>query len=673
MLRPPVRVSNSGRVAPFTVLMSESNPPSPLAFDDVVIDFAGRRLLRAGEVQPLEPKAFAVLALLASAPGRAFGRDDILDAVWGHRHVTPGVLNRVMTLLRHALGEDANAPRYLRTLHGVGYRFDLPAATASDPAANAEAGGADPPRRRAGDRTANAGQSPRRIAIWTSVGLLLIAASGWLWWRHAPGADSESDAAASIANPVLAVMPLRALGDDPRGQAFADGLSEELINLLARINGLRVTSYASSLQLRDGAVQRSEVARRLNATHLLEGSVRQDGERLRITLRLIQADGDRTLWTQSYDRELRDIFAIQDSIARLVGSALQLQLNVGARPRPGPGEDPQLYRRYLFSRGDSGGNATNPAQAGAVAERTMREMLAEHPGYARAWGGLAVTLWMQALRPSPRRGEMRKEADRAAATALRLDPNQSDALAVLSAKACNEQRWSDCLRLSRRAVELAPSDSVWRNWHANRLATVGYVDAALREMDVAQATDPLVPMHNFTRGRLLDTQGRHDEARTYLLRADPALSPTAIFFNALWRGDRANARRAVEALPKEIPWRASELAALDAMADPKLWPKVVPIIEANEALAKDGMVPYDFTRMLLPQRDYARDIDGLDGVQQEGYATYQWVFWQPESHALRQHPAFQAYLRRSGLLAFWREHGWPDVCRSDGKDGAVCD
>src|SRR3954465_3558778 len=95
-------------------------PAQPLVLDDVAIDFAGHRLSRAGIDQPLEPKAFGVLALLAGAPGRAFARDDILDAVWGHRPIPPGVLNRVMTLLRHALGEDAQHPRYLHTVHGVG-------------------------------------------------------------------------------------------------------------------------------------------------------------------------------------------------------------------------------------------------------------------------------------------------------------------------------------------------------------------------------------------------------------------------------------------------------------------------------------------------------------------------------------------------------------------------
>src|SRR5688500_9561770 len=91
-----------------------------LRFDEVEIDLAGRRLRRAGIEQPLEPKAFAVLVLLAGHPGRAFERDEILDAVWGHTHITPGTLNRIITLLRHALGEDAHAPRYLHTVHGVG-------------------------------------------------------------------------------------------------------------------------------------------------------------------------------------------------------------------------------------------------------------------------------------------------------------------------------------------------------------------------------------------------------------------------------------------------------------------------------------------------------------------------------------------------------------------------
>ena len=132
-------------------------PPAqgPLVFDDVVIDFDGRRLSRGGCEQALEPKAFAVLALLAASPGRVFTRDEILDAIWGHRHVTQSVLNRIMSLLRQALGEDAQHARLLHTVYGVGYRFELPASAATGGAAavGTVATAADPapsPSRRSG-------------------------------------------------------------------------------------------------------------------------------------------------------------------------------------------------------------------------------------------------------------------------------------------------------------------------------------------------------------------------------------------------------------------------------------------------------------------------------------------------------------------------------------------
>nr|HMM24710.1 winged helix-turn-helix domain-containing protein [Pseudoxanthomonas mexicana] len=138
--------------------------PDRLVFNDVVIDFAGRRLLRGGAEQALEPKAFAVLALLASSPGRVFGRDEILDAVWGHRHVTQSVLNRVMSLLRQALGEDAQQPRLLHTVYGIGYRFDVPA-TEGVAAPSVPAGRAQP-------------RWPR-VATVAVLGLLLVGAVAW--------------------------------------------------------------------------------------------------------------------------------------------------------------------------------------------------------------------------------------------------------------------------------------------------------------------------------------------------------------------------------------------------------------------------------------------------------------------------------------------------------------
>ncbi len=137
--------------------------PDRLVFSDVVIDFAGRRLLRGGAEQALEPKAFAVLALLASSPGRVFGRDEILEAVWGHWHVTQSVLNRVMSLLRQALEEDAQQPRLLHT-DGIGYRFDVPA-TEGVAAPSVPAGRPRPVRGSRRGRTGATGRRCRRVEV----------------------------------------------------------------------------------------------------------------------------------------------------------------------------------------------------------------------------------------------------------------------------------------------------------------------------------------------------------------------------------------------------------------------------------------------------------------------------------------------------------------------------
>ncbi|RDZ26546.1 winged helix-turn-helix domain-containing protein [Lysobacter silvisoli] len=648
-----------------------SDAPAPIAFGDILIDRSGRRLLRGGQVQALEPKAYAVLALLAESPGRVYARDEILDAVWGHRHVTPGVLNRVMTLLRHALGEDAQSPRYLHTVHGYGYRFDLPegADTPADPAPMA-----DPPLRRENHPTP-ARSGVRRQWLMAALAALVLAAGALAWWRYGGSATTPrvaDPALRSEAMPVLAVLPLRALGEDRRSQDFADGLSEELIGLLARIDGLRVTSHTSTVQFRDTRLPLAEVARRLRATHVLEGSVRQDGERLRISLRLVEAASDRTLWTQDLDREFRDIFVIQRNIAYAIGNAMQRQLS---QPPPSPpaDEDPALYQRYLIARNASPGGLRNTNAASLPSETALRALLREHPDYARAWGALAAKLWLRSLATEPGREALRSEAEQMAATALRLDPQQPDALAVMANRACRQQRWQDCLSLSQRSIALTRSEVGWRGAHAQRLATMGYVDQALREIDDTLLIAPYEPSLHFWRGRLLDTLGRHEEAQSHLAMADPVMAQTARYFNAVWRRDYATAARVAESLPSDLPWRGSEIAAAAALRDPALWPAVQPAIDYAERNPRYGQVHYDFTRLLLPVRDYPRDIAGLDAVQREGYASYQWVLWQPESRELRQNPAFAQYLQRSGLLAFWREHGWPRLCRAEGREGVVCD
>ncbi len=201
-------------------MRKQDRPTGWIRFDAFEIDVDGHRLLVSGSEAPLERKAFAVLVLLANHPGRVFTREEILDAVWGHAHVTPGVLNRIVTLVRQALGESAEAHRYLHTVHGVGYRFDRPAAdaeaepmTAGDPAASALL-------ERDSHATASFGASApgalRRI-VWFALLLAVLGAGWWLWPRAGPAPVQ----AVAAQGPTLVVMPLKPIGNNPGARVIA--------------------------------------------------------------------------------------------------------------------------------------------------------------------------------------------------------------------------------------------------------------------------------------------------------------------------------------------------------------------------------------------------------------------------------------------------------------------
>ena len=667
-----------------------------IVFDQVEIDLAGRRLFVAGAEMPLEPKAFAVLALLARNPGQAFARDDILDAVWGHRHVTPGVLNRVITLLRQALGESAEATQYLHTLHGVGYRFDavtqtlasrhvagplvdgddaLPALQrpASAPSASLDAGeesAAEPNvlRAAAASTTANvaaagsARKPARRRLAWLAALLLcVLIGAGYLLvprpLRAPPG-----------TSPTLVVLPLHPVGKTPDESVLADGLSEELITRLARIDGLRLISRTSASLAQAQNFDFDQLAQRLHVSHALEGSLRQSAQQLRIDLRLIEIPSGRTLWAQDYDRSLADVFAIQSEIAKSVAATLTLKLGLANSS----GEsDPQLFREYLRVRHRllEFPDAADYEQLIA----SLRALAARAPEYARAHGLLARTL-MKELRASEVAEADRVEAAREAARALELDPDQLEAHAALATLACRATDWERCMKEFQRVLELAPAESILRTTYGRWLAGLGYLDRALSQIEIGAASDPLSYEASLFRARVLDTMGRHEDARAQfemtarLPAGRPARLAYARWYNALWRHDLAGARAFVADMSVDDHFQDSYLAATDALVDPARWPQVEPLIEASERATGR----YNFLRLLAPDPDYPKIIASLEATLKNGTSSYYLLFWNPESAALRRDPAFQDFLQRTHIIDYWRSNGWPAQCHAEGER-AVCD
>ncbi len=635
-----------------------------LAFDDVVIDFVGRRLLRGGEPRALEPKAFGVLALLAGAPGQAFARDDILDAVWGHRHVTPGVLNRVMTLLRHALGEDAHTPRYLHTLHGIGYRFDLPAGVAVTPVQPGKETlpaapdvASEPLRRRI------EGHSPPTSAMRGSrgwLGLIALAALAgvalWLWQRDSATPVRTPSVAATRAVPTLIVIPLKSIGNAPHDDDVAAGLSEELIGTLARIDGLRVIARESTGIAAAQAGGIGALVPRLGISHALEGSLRQSGEQLRIHVRLIDAVSGRLLWTQDYDRNVADVLAVEREIANAIAASLRLKLGLSSA-LAARGGDADFHRRYQRARALMHSDVE-------LAEGNFRALAKLRPQDARAHAGLASALNLRAYRRPILADTLRVEALQEAALARTLDPSLPQPYTVLAGAACRSSQWERCLELNRKAMSLA-SDTTSYFQYAMSLAGLGYLDRAREVLERSIARDPLNIGLHYGHGRLLDTIGEHELARLAFARAVGA-HPYGAWFNAVWRRDYAEARRVAETMGQNPLDRENgpllertHVAASIALADPARWPEAKAAGQAFEA--ETGLL--DFLRVFHPDPDAAAIIRGFEKVRKRDYSTWDLLLWTRDLAYIRRDPEFQDYLRRNGILDYWKKHGYPSQCR----------
>jgi TolB-like protein/DNA-binding winged helix-turn-helix (wHTH) protein len=671
-----------------------------IVFDAVEIDTAGRRLFVDGNAVALEPKAFAVLHLLASNPGHAFARDDILDAVWGHRHVTPGVLNRVITLLRHALGESADEHRYLHTLHGVGYRFDAsvrrlntrsdagiqivaaPTLMAETPTARdldrhdnsplattpATSASQAPSSRIAAENTRTAlPTAARAYGRWIFVVALILAAAAFAW--HQYGQEAVVPVAQTGTAPALVVLPFRSVGNDIGESALAEGLSEELTTRLARVEGLQLISNPSARLAQQQQLDPEQLAQRLHVTHALEGSLRQAGEQLRIDLRLIETQSGRTIWAQNYDRTLADVFAMQREIAQAVAGALTLRL--GLHAAKDGNVEPQVLRDYLQIRG-----ALRAERLGVCRKDqtdAFRSISARAPDFAPAHASLGLIL-VSNLCPPAVTAQNIADGSREATRALELDPDNAEAYAALALVACQSADWETCMNEFRHALSIDASNSHVRALYAYWLVGLGYREDALAEAETGWALNPLHFQSAFVRGRILDTLGRHDEAKTYL-DALPNLNSTVSatfaysrWYNAIWRHDLTAASEFVKQMPEQESFRDAYNAGTQALADPARWPQAEAVIAESEA--KTGK--YNFLRLQMPQVDIPTAIVRIEQMLRRGFPSYYMLFWQPEYAFLRRDPAFQDFLKHARIIDYWRSHGWPPQCKPEG-DGARCE
>jgi len=380
---------------------------------------------------------------------------------------------------------------------------------------------------------------------------------------HAAGAPAAAmpPQEPAAAERSIAVLPFANLSEDKANEYFADGLSDELLNLLSRVAGLRVVARTSSFSFKGRTASAAEIARELKVTHLLEGSVRRSGSRVRITAQLIRASDSSHVWSQSFDRDLSDIFAVQDEIAAAVARGLELKLFGGPAPKAQP-TDPRAYALYLQGRHFfSLYSATGYAQAIPALEGA----LAIDPGFAPAWGILGALYWGQANNSLIPYGEGARKARLASDKALALDPEQAEPMSLLGLLDVIEHRdVARGLQRIHRALELEPHNQRVLSRAANVARQRGRTEEAIGYAEQALNADPLSPNAHAVLGLTYYYAGRLDDAeamRRRLLALSPGWLSGYYYLGRilLERGDARAALAAMEQEPSPM-WRLTGLA-----------------------------------------------------------------------------------------------------------------
>jgi TolB-like protein/Tfp pilus assembly protein PilF len=339
------------------------------------------------------------------------------------------------------------------------------------------------------------------LLMITTAGLVVVAIGFSFWWKlHSgpPAGAISPPAPAAVAEKSVAVLAFANLSDDKEQEYFSDGISEELLNALSRVPGLKVSARTSAFHFKGKDTPIPEIAKQLGVAYVVEGSVRKAGNRVRIAVQLVKAADGFQVWSENYDRELRDIFAVQDEITKNILAAVKVQvLGERDRVRAVP-TNLEAYNFYLRAQ----------ALLSARTEPDLREAIqlyesavASAPDYAPAWVGLA---WARGLLPSyaalsgAGAKEMADKSKQAAQRALELEPDNASALALLGwVHSWLEWRWDEGLAELARAAELAPNSAEVLNLQGDILRMACEYDRALEVKQRAWQLDPLGVAYNF--------------------------------------------------------------------------------------------------------------------------------------------------------------------------------
>lgn len=605
------------RCSCYSPTVNQAVPSAPgllIRFGIFEVDLTSGELRKRGVRIKLQEQPFQVLVTLVQHPREVVTREELQKRLWPPDVVVDfdSGLNKAVNRLREALGDDAENPRFIETLPQRGYRF----------LADVEASSVEPPPEPAAREhhpVPNRSPIARRGLLGLAVGAVAIPFV-YVGYRSLFSRSHRIEA--------VAVLPLENLSGDIEQEYFSDGMTDELIGEIARIRSLRVISRTSIMRYK-GRLRKSlpEIARELNVGAILEGTVVKSGSRVRITAQLIQALDERHLWSEQYERDVSDVLAVQNDVARAVAEQIRMALaprdTSSARVRRlNPASyDAFLRGNFFLWQGIRGvGKSIDFFNRAIELDSSQPEA---HAGLAEAYCYAGIFGFMFSA-------DAYTAARVSAEKALQLDDSNAGAHnALADVKKGYDWDFAAAEVEYKRALQLNPNHLLTHLWYAECLTRMGRYNDAIAESDIALALDPVSPNSLGNRAMLFFRARRYDEA---IRASQQALDLNPSFVNALWWQGYAYAGKGD--LPKSIECLTKAITMNDAPLFRALLGHIYARAgEKGKALAiLSELTTFSQTRFVSPV-DFALVYAGLGDAD----ATFDWLEKAYQSRASRVH------------------------------------
>jgi TolB-like protein/DNA-binding winged helix-turn-helix (wHTH) protein/Tfp pilus assembly protein PilF len=620
-----------------------------IRFGEFELALKSGELRKNGEVVRIQPQPFKVLVFLASHAGQTVTRLELQQIVWedGTFVDFEQGLNFCIKQIRNALGDDAQAPRLIETLPRRGYRFIGEVKT--DGVGNGIGlsgtpafGSTSTEKSVFVDAAVHSIKSTVRPLFIAAIAVALSVAAYFVW--------RSLHKTAPISKVMVAVLPFENLSGDAEQDYFSDGMTEEMI---ARLGGLQprslgVIARTSAMTYKGVNKDIARIGRELGVDFVVEGSVRREQDRVRITAQLIQVSDQTHLWSESYDRSNGDALKVQNDVAEQIAHALAIQLLAGrvsgSSDSAGPeAVDAYLRGRYLWNKG----NPENVSRSVSY----FQQAIEKDPGYAAAFSGLADSYRQLGMSYAMLPAEAYPKAREAAVRAIELDPGNASAYVSLGTiKFRYEWNWEEAEREFQRAIGINPSLGIAHHDYAWFLVAMERFDEGIDHMRLAQRLDPLSPLANSDVGWVYLMARRYDEAIEQIKRT-LELEPS--FGSALACLERAytlkgQPREAYETLLRET----REGGTRDRESDPAVSMKTLYRKRLEKRLAEmdtRAASPYSAATLCVAAGEREQALEFLESAYRDRDPMLVAARTDPAFDDLRTEPRFAGLLKRIGF------------------------